>query len=102
MQTIHNHYKTILICSAVTGLIIFAGLSIKPAQAQIRTGSHWLSQYDGKIIQVTFNSVPPGKDKIEKVRLVLVQSTGIVVKYEGPNAIFYTFSNIIAIDPIYN
>jgi len=100
MQTIQNHYKTILICSAVIGLIFLAGLSIKPAQAyQIRAGLSWLSQYEGKIIQVTFNSVPPGKGQIEKVRLVTVEPTGIVVKYEGPNAIFYTFSNIIAVDP---
>jgi hypothetical protein len=100
MRTIRNHYKIFAIISAVICLILFAGLSIKPTQAQIRTATNWLNQYEGKIIQVTFNSVPPGKDQIEKVRLVSVESTGIVVKYEGPNAIFYTFSNIIAVDPL--
>jgi hypothetical protein len=100
MQTIQNHYKTIFICSVVIGLIFLAGLSIRPTQAQIRTAPNWLNQYEGKIIEVTFNSVPPGKDQIVKVRLDSVESTGIVVKYESPNAIFYTFSNIIAIDPL--
>ena len=101
MKTIRNHYKTVTIFSALICLIFLAGLSIKPTQAnQVRFSSNWLNQYEGKIIQVTFNSVPPGKNQIEKVRLVSVESTGIVVKYEGPNAIFYTFSNIIAVDPI--
>ena len=101
MRTIRNHYKAIVICSALIGLIFLAGLSTKPTRAyQIGTQPHWLEQFEGKIIQVTFNSVPPGKDQIEEVRLVSVQSTGIIVKYQSPNAIFYTFSNIIAIDPL--
>ena len=100
MRTVRNHYKAVVICLLLVGLIFLAGFSMKPTQAQIRTASHWLNQYEGKIIQVTFNSVPPGKNQIEKVRLVSVESTGVVVKYDSPNAVFYTFSNIIAIDPI--
>ena len=100
MKTIRDHYKAIVICSALVFLTFLAGSSIKPTQAQIRTTPHWLSQYEGKIIEVTFDTNPPGKLSIEKVRLVSVESTGIVVKYDSPNAIFYTFSNIVAIDPI--
>ena len=101
MRIIRNHYKAIAICSILVGLIFLAGFSIKPTLAnQIRTVPHWLNQYEGKIIEVSFVKNPYGKLGIEKVRLVSVESTGIVVKYDSPNAIFYTFSNIIAIDPL--
>ena len=101
MRTIRNHDKAVAICSILVGLIFLAGFSIKPTQAnQIRTVPHWLNQYEGKIIEVSFVKNPYGKLDIEKVRLVSVESTGIVVKYDSPNAIFYTFSNIIAIDPL--
>ena len=101
MKTIQNHYKAVIFCSILVGLIFLAGLSIKPTHAnQIRIEPHWLNQYEGKIIEVIFDINPSGKLRMERVRLVSVESTGIVVKYDSPNAIFYTFSNIISIDPI--
>ena len=99
MRTIQNHYKAITICSLLVGLIFLAGLLIKPTQAYQMNGSHWLDQFEGKIIVITFITNPPGKQHTERARLDSVDSMGIVVKSEGLNPIFYTFANIISIDP---
>ena len=102
MKAIQNNYKIIVILSILIGIMFLAQASIenaKAAERQLRESPHWLEQFKGKMIKVTFSNVPPDKKQIEDVRLDSVQSNGIVVKYTSPNQIFYPFSSIISIDP---
>ena len=99
MRTIRKNYKSILICSFLIGLFVLAGLMIKPAQANQTQSSHWLAQYESRIIEVTFLVQPPERKQVEKVRLARVLSNGIIVRYDSPNEIFYPFSSILSVDP---
>jgi hypothetical protein len=102
MKTIQSNYKIIIILSIMFGIMFLAQASIGDARAaerQLREHPHWLEQFRGKMVKVTFSTVPPDKKQIESVRLDSIESNGIVVKYTSPNQIFYPFSSIISIDP---
>ena len=102
MKAIQNHYKIVVILSVLFFIMFLAQTPVRDARAterQLKGSPHWLEQFKGKVVKVTFCNVPPDKKQIEEVRLDSIEANGIVVKYSSPNQIFYPFSNIISIDP---
>ena len=58
----------------------------------------WLSHFVGDEVVVTFISAPPDMGKTIKSKLMDAESAGIVLKIEDQE-IFFTFANIIAVEP---
>ena len=71
----------------------------QPAQANQSNQQRWLENYINRMVQVTF--VANGEENIQVIdcRIIQVEDTGLVLRFEEPNPIYFPYSSIYSIDP---
>lgn len=99
----------VLICAGIAAVAFFATVMVRPSygsSAMIRPLSgQWLSQYTGQNVKVTFVSVPTFLEtdlqKTSALTLLEAGNAGIVVTFRPSRTVFFPYSQIAAIEPIY-
>jgi hypothetical protein len=108
MGTVRKNFKVVLLCVGIAAVICVATVIARGQDmGLIRPHtSMWLSQYEGQNMRVTFITVPTflGTDLGKTAALNLVEAgpTGIVVRFRPSRTVFFPYSEIAAIEPIYN
>ena len=112
MKVLKKNFKIILLCMVISAGIFLALALTRPGYAgmmndgSFRTwGGTWLSQYEGHVVKVTFVNVPTylGTDlgKTSALQILEVGQAGIVVTFRPSRTVFLPYSQIAAIEPIY-
>ncbi len=112
MATIRKNIKAILFLGFIVPLIGFVVISAWPSYAGTNTGfvnaptGPWLPQYVGQNVRVTFVTVPvqlgTNFEKTSALKLIEAGDTGIVVTFRPNRTVFFPYSQIMSIEPIYN
>jgi hypothetical protein len=112
MAIIRKNIKTILLLAFIVPLIGFVALSVWPSHAGANTGlvnppyAPWLLQYVGQNVRVTFVTVPTelgtNLEKTSALKLLEAGQAGIVVTFRPNRTVFFPYSEILSIEPIYN
>ena len=79
-------------------VVIIASLA-RPMYAGSSAEQPWLSQFIRGPVSVTFISALPGKDQTVEARLISVESFGVVLRLSSERDKFYSYANIVSIDP---
>ncbi len=108
MGTVGKYFKVVLLCAGIMVIISVAAVLARGQNfGSFRTGtSIWLSQYEGQNMRVTFVTVPTflGTDLGKTAALNLLEAgpAGIVVRFRPSRTVFFPYTEIAAIEPIYN
>ncbi len=112
MAIIRKNVKAIVLLTFIVPLISFAVLSAWPGYAGANTGlvnppnGPWLLQYVGQNVRVTFVTVPThlgtNLEKTSALMLLEAGNAGIVVTFRPNRTVFFPYSEILSIEPIYN
>ncbi len=70
-----------------------------PMYAESSARQPWLSQFERGPVSVTFISALPGKDRTVEARLISVESFGVVLRLQSERDKFFSYANIVSIDP---
>ncbi len=92
-----GHVWSIVAAGAV-GLMLVAAVYAAPSQARQDTGDLWLSHFVGDEVVVTFVAAPPNMGRTAEATLMDAEAPGIVLRF-GKEEIFFSFSNIISVEP---
>ncbi len=111
MRIVTKETKTILLCIIIAAVIFFTVVLTRSGYARMNAGSlktwsgPWLSQLEGQNVRVTFVTTPTylGTDlgKIAALQLLEAGQAGIVVAFRPNRTVFFPYSQIAAIEPIY-
>jgi hypothetical protein len=111
MKTITKNIKAILLFIGIAAVIFFAGILTRPGYTAMNNNSsrprigQWLSQYEGQTVKITFISAPihiaADLEKISSLTLLEAGQNGIVVTFRPQRTVFFPYSQIISIEPIY-
>ncbi|MBN2591576.1 MAG: hypothetical protein JXA96_17045 [Sedimentisphaerales bacterium] len=118
MRTIQKNFKAVVLCTGFVVVICLAFVLAKPGYAGVNNGNaanidlgrilqaQWLSQYEGKRIRVTFAEAPThianDLKKTTYIDLINAGPTGIVVGIKPQRTIFFPYTQIMSIEPVYN
>ena len=111
MRIFGRNIKMVLLLTGIAAVICLAAISVRPSYAVAGNNSTkllsgtWLSQYEGHNMRVTFVDVPTylgaGLSKTSSLKLLEAGSAGIVVTFRPTRTVFFPYSEIAAIEPIY-
>ena len=83
---------------AVIGLSLLIGPLASGQSGRKLSGRLWLSSFVGNEVVVVFRSAPPDMDQTVKAQLLHAEYPGVVLKF-GNEEIFFSYSNVISIEP---
>lgn len=111
MTAYSKNIRAVLLFAGIAGIICLAAVLAKPSYAQLNNQpvrsvrDLWLSQYEGQNMRVTFVTVPTylGTDlqKTSALKIVEASDAGIVVNFRPSRTVFFPYSQIASIEPIY-
>lgn len=96
-RTIRNHKR---IAGAVTLACTILAVAALAAPRGKRGGGErlWLSHFVGDQVVVTFVVPPPEMGRAVKAQLMDAETPGVVLKL-GKEEIFFSFANIVSVEP---
>jgi hypothetical protein len=117
MEKTEKTFKIAIVLVIICGLVAAAGKFMSSSMAQSSrvtvvqpgtplqgsvgsVGSHWLSQFENKMVRVTFVQTPPDLDRTVTFYLVKADQSGIVLTFGNKRQVFYPYSNIVCVDPM--
>jgi hypothetical protein len=66
---------------------------------------HWLSQYEGQTVKITFVSIPShlgtNISRTSYLRLIEAGESGVVVGFRPNRTVFFPYFQIVSIEPNY-
>lgn len=111
MRVVKKNMKAVLLLATIAAVVCIGVVLVRPSYAGMNANtvipisSVWLSQYVGHTVRVTFVSAPSylGTDlqKTSSLSLIEVGQAGIVVSFRPSRTVFFSYSQIAAIEPIY-
>ena len=111
MKILEKNAKTVFLFTVIIVAICITMVLTGPGYARINTNSlnirtgPWLSQYEDKVVRVTFETVPSylGTDfsKTTALKIVEAGDAGIVVSFRPNRTVFFPYTQIAAIEPLY-
>ena len=111
MGSIKKNINVILLGVGIAGVVCIVAILANPSYASLNNEANrsfarpWLSQYERRTVRVTFVTVPSylGTDleKTSALRIVEVGQAGIVVTFRPSRTVFFPYSQIASIEPIY-
>ena len=110
MAALRKNKKMILLCAVVAAVICLTVILVRPSSAglvkpMMPFSGHWLSQYEGQNVRITFVSAPlhlaSDFNRITYLRLIEADETGIVVGFRPQRTVFFPYSQIVSIEPSY-
>ncbi len=106
MEILRKNVKAALLCVCIAVVILFSIAAVRPGYAGgINSTRSWLSQYEGENMRITFVSAPSFLEtdlqKTSALTLVNAGDAGIVVTFGPKRTVFFPYSQIAGIEPIY-
>ncbi|MGD9160460.1 MAG: hypothetical protein PVG39_18735 [Desulfobacteraceae bacterium] len=99
-MTIKKNCLTLVI-AIIMGIILLNGSFVNAELTDKPSPNLWLSHFVGDEVIVVFISPPPDMTKSIKAKLMDAECSGIVLKL-GNDEIFFSYANIISVEPISN
>lgn len=100
MRKLRKNAKPLIPLLVVVAVFVALIANGATSSQKHKTGDLWLSHFVGDEVIVTFISAPPDMGKSAKAKLMDAESAGVVLKFEEKE-IFFTFANIIAVEPLH-
>lgn len=87
--------------AALVTVVLVAVLAVMvwAAPSQERSQRPWLSHFVGDEVVVTFITAPPQVSRSTKAVLMDAETSGVVLRF-GKEEIFFTFANIMTVEPV--
>ena len=111
MEAFRRNRKLILVCAGFTVVICLAVMLVRPSYAGMNVVpvkpwmDHWLSQYKGQTVKITFVSAPShlatDLSRISYFRLIEACDAGVVIGFRPNRTVFFPYSQIVSIEPNY-
>ncbi len=88
-----------LVILIIMGSILLNGSFTYAELSQTASSNSWIAHFVGDEVIVTFIAPPPDMSKSVKAMLMDAECAGIVLKL-GTDEIFFSYANIISIEPV--
>jgi hypothetical protein len=97
MQALRTNILPVMVALGLGAMVVLSAYGATGTERQAPTAL-WLSHFVGDDVVVTFISPPPGMGRAVKARLMDAEAPGIVLQL-GREEIFFSFANIISVEP---
>jgi hypothetical protein len=98
-RIIGSHRNAIGAALLLAGVLCAVAAWAAPKPTRSEPGKLWLSHFVGDQVIVTFATPPPNMRQAVKAQLMDAEVPGIVLKL-GREEIFFSFANIVSVEPV--
>jgi len=99
MKNSKTTVRILLFAGLLVALVLFAGMFDSSIYGNQVSRTFWLGQYENGPVKVVFIKAPPESERIVNARLILVETSGLVLRLPKESNKFFPYANIISVDP---